>query len=131
MASVSALDEAHAVFKDRVAADDGVEEAFGAFEEVADKLYSLSKVKNHKGQVRAHNEATIKSAMESGGTLRRILDECAVLADDADFASKYPGIARKIGKVDGYVFDNLTFVRRTMDDALATQSAKGSRNERI
>lgn len=119
---MSILDGHWAVFKDALSAREGAKAAFASFEDSVRELYALMTKKNHRGQTKAANEATVTSARDAHRLLDRVLTESKSL----DFAG-HPDIALKLDPMDGDIAEMLQVCRRTMESAAATQAAKGVR----
>lgn len=126
-AAADSLGKAWAGFKDTVAADDGVKEAFAEVKDKTYEAYDLASEKNHKNQVRAHNEARILTSQEAHEFFDDLVKQVVQMHPRM---SAYPAIARDLDpEDDGVVYDMLRYCRDVMAAANKTQTAKGERAE--
>lgn len=123
-AASAALGKSWAGFQDAQAAGSGVEEAFSEVKERTYEAYDLASERNHRNQVRAHNEARIMSSQEAFDFYENLLGEIVAVHPKM---SAYPSIARDLDPAGGVVFDMVRHCRDIMKAANKTQTAKGQR----
>ncbi len=125
-AESSHFDRSWAVFKDAVPSGEGLRKSFEPVEASAYEIHSLMTVKNHKGQVRAQNEATIKSSSELLRLFERFIEEAKSIVESGALTN-YPDIAKKLDREDGTVFEMIQVCALGMQKANDVQTAKGVR----
>lgn len=123
----SHFDRSWAVFKDLVPSGEGLRKAFEPVEESAYEIRSMMKVKNHKGQVRAQNEATIRSSTDLLGLFERFLSEAKQIFESGSLTN-YPDVVRKLDPGDGNVYEMIEVCAMDMRRAKEVQEAKGRSN---
>lgn len=122
--AISEMERLLSVYEDkRAAGGAGAEESFFDFKEGLRKAYRLmTRKKNHKGQVKAKNEATIPGSQKAIDALNRI----AALLKKTD-TTGFPDIEAELDPMDGDVAEMLKSCRDCMKDANRIQTAKGVR----
>lgn len=119
------LGKAWAGFKDALAADEGVEEAFAEVKDRTYEVYDLASEKNHKNQIRAHNEARIMTSAEAHAFFEDLVKQVVAVHPQM---TAYPDIARDLDPDNnGVIYDMLRWCRDVMAAANRTQTAKGQR----